>query len=147
MLKITGILLLMAVCAVFGFYKANKILYRQKRLYAIYTFTNEVAERIRIGEEMEKIIDTLGASAGIYKNGYEICVLEEGLLPSDILLANEFISGIGMRDTEYELKRCENYSQLFKKTLSTAEAENRVKASVYRKLGIFTGLLVGIVLI
>ena len=147
MLKITGILLLMAVCTVFGFYKANKILYRQKRLSAIYFFINEVAERIRIGEEMEKIIETIGTTAGIYKNGYKICLLEDGLNATDISLANEFISGLGMGDTEYELKRCENYSHLLKKAIKAAETETKEKASVYRKLGIFTGLLVGIVLI
>ena len=147
MLKITGILLLMAVCTVFGFYKANGILLRQKRLSAIYTFIKETAERIRIGEEMEKIIETLGSAAGIYKNGYKICILEDGLSATDISLANEFIAGVGMGDTEYELKRCENYSHLFKKALSSAESETKEKASVYRKLGIFTGMLVGIVLI
>ncbi len=147
MLKVTGILLLMSVCTVFGFYKANRLRIRQKRLSAIYTFINEAAQRIRIGEEMEKIIETLGASAGVYKDGYNICLLEEGLSSSDISLANEFVSMLGMGDTEYELKRCENYSHLLKKTLTTVEAETKEKASVYRKLGIFAALLIGIVFI
>lgn len=147
MLKILGILLLVLGCAAFGFLKANKLRLRQKRLSAIHTFILETAERIKIGEEMEKIIETLGASAGIYKKGYSIYISEEGLSALDISLANEFISSLGMGNTEYELKRCENYSLLFRKSLDIAETENKEKASVYRKLGIFTGLLVGIVLI
>lgn len=147
MLKIFGILLLMSVSVAFGFLKANKLRLRQKRLSAIYTFIIETAERIKIGEEMEKIIETLGASAGIHKKGYNIYLSEEGLSALDISLAKEFVSSLGMGNTEYEIKRCENYSLLFKKTLSAAEIENKEKASVYRKLGIFTGLLVGIVLI
>ncbi len=147
MLKILGILLLMSVSAAFGFLKANKLRLRQKRLSAIYTFIIETAERIKIGEEMEKIIETLGASAGIHKKGYNIYLSEEGLSALDISLAKEFVSSLGMGNKEYEIKRCENYSLLFKKTLSAAETENKEKASVYRKLGIFTGVLVGIVLI
>ena len=137
----------MSGSAAYGFLKANKLRLRQKRLSAIYTFIIEATERIKIGEEMEKIIETLGASAGIHKKGYNIYLSEEGLSALDMSLANEFISSLGMGNAEYEIKRCENYSLLFKKKLSAAETENKEKASVYRKLGIFTGLLVGIVLI
>lgn len=147
MLKVIGILVLISVCIAFGFYQANKLGVRQKRLLSIYNFINEASEKIRVGEEMKKIIEKYGTAAGIYKKGYDLYIGEDGLSVGDISLANEFLSGLGMGDTEYELKRCENYSRLFKKALTVAESETKEKASVYRKLGVFAGLLIGIVLI
>ena len=52
-----------------------------------------------------------------------------------------------MGDTETELKRCETFKELFKKELYNAETELKEKGRLYGKLGIFFGLLVGIVLI
>lgn len=147
MLKAVGILLLMAVCSSIGFLKANKLCVRQKKLYGICLFTDEAKERIRVGEEMEKIINSVGDRAGLHKEGISIKIDGEGFNSGDVLLINEFLSGLGMGDTTSQLKRCENYSGLFERLLREAENDAKSKATVYRKLGIFAALLIGVVLI
>ena len=147
MLKWLGILALFLACTLFGIFKAAALFYRQKRLQEICLFIDSVADRVRVGDEMHSIIESAGGSAGFYKDGYNIFVKEDNLRNTDIKLATDFIHGLGMGDTQSQLKRCETYSELFKRELKIAEKEVKEKASVYGKLGVFIGLLIGIVLI
>lgn len=147
MLKWLGILALFIACALLGIFKGAALFFRKKRLQEICLFIDNVADRIRVGEEMHSIIESAGGSAGFYKDGYNIFVKEDNLGVLDVKLATDFINGLGMGDTQSQLRRCETYSELFKRELKTAEKEVREKASVYGKLGIFLGLLIGIVLI
>lgn len=147
MLKWLGVGTVFAACMFFGFYKAAELKFREKRLLEICLFIDAASDKIRVGQEMNSIIESCGKRAGFYKEGFSIRLNPENLNQTDIKLAEDFILGLGMGDTASELKRCETYSQLFKRELSSAEAQSKEKASIYSKLGVFVGMLVGIVLI
>ena len=113
----------------------------------ICLFIDSAADRIRVGEGMKSIIDSVGGKSGFYTKDYRLCVLPDSLNEAEIRLAEEFLNGLGMGDTETEIKRCETYKELFRKELQVAELQLREKGSLYGKLGIFFGLLMGIVFI
>ena len=147
MLRWLGVFMLFAASAAFGFYKAATLRFRYQRLMNICLFIESAAARIRVGEGMKSIIDSVGGKSGFYTKDYRLCVLPDSLNEAEIRLAEEFLNGLGMGDTETEIKRCETYKELFRKELQVAELQLREKGSLYGKLGIFFGLLMGIVFI
>ncbi len=147
MIRIIGILLLVLVCSAYGFYKANMLFCRKKRLKELCLFIEAAENKIRLGNEMEKIVLTEGAAAGIYSENLNFYIKKENLKPADIALAEDFLGGLGMGDTVSELKRCKTYKALIKKEYINAEQEAKQKAALYQKLGVFLGLLIGIVMI
>ena len=147
MIRWIGIFLIFSAFTAFGFYKAAALKSRHKRLKDICLFIESLSDKIRIGEGMKSIINQNGSAAGIIEEGYNFVVLPHCLKESDIRLAEDFVQRLGMGDTETELKRCETFKELFKKELYNAETELKEKGRLYGKLGIFFGLLVGIVLI
>ena len=147
MIKIVGILLLMAVCSAYGFYRANMLFCRKKRLKALCLFIESAENKIRLGSEMQQIVLTDGAAAGIYLENLNFLIKKENLTPSDIALAEDFLGSLGMGDMVGELKRCQTYKSLIEKEYINAEQEAKQKAALYQKLGVFLGLLVGLVMI
>ena len=147
MIRIIGVLMLVLGCSFYGFYRANLLFSRKKRLYDICLFIETAADKIRLGEQMEQIVNASGSAAGIYTENLTFLINKENLKPNDISLASDFLNGLGMGDTEGELKRCQTYKELFKKEYVLAEQEAAQKAALYRKLGGFLGLLIGIVMI
>jgi len=146
-IKIVGILLLMAVCSAYGFYRANMLFCRKNRLKALCLFIEAAENKIRLGSEMQQIVLTEGAAAGIYLENLNFLIKKENLTPSDIALAEDFLGSLGMGDMVGELKRCQTYKSLIEKEYINAEQEAKQKAALYQKLGVFLGLLVGIVMI
>ena len=100
-----------------------------------------------MGEEMKSIISAIGKDAGFYLEGYEIKFSEDNLTKTDISLAKDFIRELGMGDIEAELKRCGTYKELFLREFKVAEQQMKEKGSLYGKLGIFGGMIIGIVFI
>ena len=147
MIRWIGIFLIFSALTTFGFYKAAALKFRYKRLTDICLFIEGLTDKIRIGEGMKSIINQIGPKAGIFEEGYNFVVLPHNLKETDIRLAEDFVKRLGMGDTETEIKRCETFKELFKKELHNAETELKEKGRLYGKLGIFFGLLVGIVLI
>ena len=147
MFKWVGVLLLFFASSAFGFYKAAELKSRQKRLLSICLFIEAASVRIRMGEEIKSIVSSIGGDAGFFAKDYDFFVLPDSLKPADIKLADDFLKGIGMGDTEAELKRCQTYKELFEREYKDAETQMKEKGSLYGKLGVFIGLLIGIVLI
>ena len=147
MFKLIGIITVVLSSAAYGFYKGAALKFRQKRLLNICLFIEAASVRIRAGENMKSIILSAGDKAGLYIDGYRIYAAPDNLKPSDITLAGDFIKGLGMGDTEAELKRCEVFRDLFTAELKKADTELKEKGTLYGKLGVFAGLLIGIVLI
>lgn len=147
MIRLLGIALLFVASCFLGFYKANLLTLRQKKLLEICFFIETAADRIRLSHEMGQIVEECGKKAGIYKDGLTFSIAPENLENGDITLATSFLNGLGMGDTQAELKRCETYMELFKKEHLKAEAKTKEKAALYRKLGVFLGMLISIVLI
>ncbi len=147
MFKLIGIITVFLASTAFGFYKGAALKFRQKRLLNICLFIEAASVRIRAGEDMKSIILSAGEKAGFYIEGYQIFAADDNLKTTDIKLAEDFIKGLGMGDTEAELKRCEVFRDLFAAELKKADSELKEKGSLYGKLGVFAGLLIGIVLI
>lgn len=147
MFKWIGIIIVVLSSALFGFYKAATLRFRAKRLLSICLFIEELGVRIRMGEEMKSIISAIGRSAGFYAEGYEISFLTDNLTKTDIKLAEDFIKGLGMGDVEAELKRCKTYTELFSREFRDAEKQMKEKGDLYGKLGVFGGIVIGIVFI
>lgn len=137
----------MAVCSAYGFYRANMLFCRKNRLKALCLFIESAENKIRLGSEMQQIVLTDGAAAGIYLENLNFLIKKENLTPSDIALAEDFLGALGMGDMVGELKRCQTYKSLIEKEYINAEQEAKQKAALYQKLGVFLGLLVGIVMI
>ena len=147
MFKWIGIITVFLSSAFFGFYKASALKFREKRLLCICVFIEDLAVRIRMGEEMKSIISAIGKDAGFYLEGYEIKFSEDNLTKTDISLVRDFIKELGMGDIEAELKRCNTYKELFLREFKIAEVQMKEKGSLYGKLGIFCGMIIGIVFI
>lgn len=147
MFKLIGIITVILSSAAFGFYKGAALKFRQKRLLDICLFIEAASVRIRTGENMKSIILSAGDKAGFHIDGYRIFVAADNLKTTDIKLAEDFIKGLGMGDTEAELKRCEVFRDLFAAEFKKADTELKEKGTLYGKLGVFAGLLIGIVLI
>lgn len=147
MLKVIGLIMVVLVCAGIGIYMAATLGTRQKRLYSICLFIEEIADRMRAGRELGEIIRTSGQKAGISISGMNPEIKGEGLTQQDIKIVEEFFEGLGMGDTESQLKRCEVYLQLVRKQETAARVAASEKSGLYRKLGIFTGLFIAVILI
>lgn len=147
MLKIIGLILVVAAFTGVGFFRAEALRYRHLRLREICLFIEETADRIRTGEELYHIIDLCGQKAGIFVEDYHTRIDRKGLTAEDIRLAEGFFSELGMGDTESQLKRCEVYLQMLRKNEAEACVEAHTKTSLYGKLGFFAGLFAAIILI
>ena len=96
---------------------------------------------------MSQIIKDYGKKAGFFQKDLAFLINEEYLNANDISLVNTFLEGLGMGDSVAEIKRCETYMELFKQEHKKAEAKTKERAALYKKLGVFLGILVSIVLI
>lgn len=147
MLKVMGIIIIIAVCGGVGFYMSSSLRIRQKRLTAICLLIEEISDRIRTGEELSDILNSSGKEAGIFRRGYDTVVSPEGLNILDIRLTEKFFSKLGMGDTDSQIKRCGIYFELLKNKESEAIKQAKEKSALYCKLGVFAGLLIGVLLI
>lgn len=147
MIKFLGIAILFFVSCFLGFYKANLLTLRQKKLLEICFFIEIAISKIRLQEEMSQIIKDYGKKAGFFQKDLAFLINEEYLNANDISLVNTFLEGLGMGDSVAEIKRCETYMELFKQEHKKAEAKTKERAALYKKLGVFLGILVSIVLI
>ena len=57
-----------------------------------------------------------------------------GLLPEDLTLVSRFYNSIGQSDTKGQLKQCDYYSYLVRKTVLRQQAEYKQKCKLYSAL-------------
>ena len=67
----------MAVCSAYGFYRANMLFCRKNRLKALCLFIEAAENKIRLGSEMQQIVLTDGAAAGIYLENLNFLIKKE----------------------------------------------------------------------
>lgn len=147
MLKIIGIVGVIAASTLLGFFFATKLKTRQTRLSKLCGFIEEIEMRITSGAELKKIIETSGENVGIYSDGYKVKISPEGLDKKDISILEEFFSFLGLGDTPSQIKRCKVYLSLLKKQEEAAAELVNTKSSLYSKLGFFAGLFISVMLI
>lgn len=147
MLKVTGLLLVVAVSTAAGFYIASGLRERQKRLAALCRFIEELGDRIRAGEELLKIIGESGPDAGVFLDGYDIRTDNSRLDKQDAELMEGFFLKLGFGDTDSQIKRCEVYRELLSGRERLARENAAKKSELYGKMGFFIGLFAAVILI
>ncbi len=147
MLKTLGLILVATTLTGAGFLGAQRVKDRYERLKNICIFIREATDRIRMGKELFEIVDNCGQKAGIYTENHILKIDSKGLNTEDAELFENFVSQLGMGDTESQLKRCETYLFLMRKNENSAYDEAKTKTSLYGKLGFFAGLTAAIILI
>ncbi len=147
MLKIIGIIGIITASTLLGFFFALKLKTRQTRLSNLCSFIEEIEMRIRSGAELKKIFALSGKNVGICDDGYTVKISPENLFKEDISILEEFFSGLGLGDTESQIKRCQVYLSLLKKQEESAAELVNSKSGLYSKLGFFAGLFISVMLI
>lgn len=147
MLKAIGLLIIIAVGTGAGFYLSQGLRERQKRLFKIGEFIEDVTEGISRGEDIFTIVEKNGQSAEIYAQGYSIKCSHRALLGQDISAVEDFLLKLGMGDRNSQLKRCGIYKEIIKKREENAGQQVLAKAGLYGRIGFFAGLFVAVLLI
>lgn len=147
MLKILGLIGIVAVGTLGGFFLSSSLRQRQKRIRAICLFVEELSDCIRRGVELGAVLSKRGEAAGISFEGLRAVVSREGLKTEDVAILEEFLSPLGLGDTDSQLHRCEVYLALFRRQEEAATAQVKEKAGLYGRLGFFAGLFLAIMLI
>ncbi len=147
MLKALGIVSVILACWGTGFYFGWRLKERRSRLSALKLFIGELSDRIRTGAQIEDIISSIGEAAGISYENLTPTFKTYALLDADKKLLSEFLSGIGLGDTESQVERCRVYAELFAGQETVAAEQVKEKSGLYGKLGIFSGLFIAVMLV
>lgn len=135
-LKLLGIVLIISVCAAFGFIKSNKLKRRYKKLLCFKDSVSMLKDRIRLsGGELERIIKE---SFSEYPVNYDY------LEKSDSEILENLFSEIALSDKESAYNKCQlAYELLNQKYL---EALNRYGelGKLYKSIGILGGVFLSI---
>ena len=147
MLKALGITAIILACWGTGAYFGWRLKERQKRLAALKLFIATLSDCIRTGKQIESIILEIGSAAGIAYENLTPTFEPYALLEEDKKLLDEFLSGIGLGDTQSQIERCRVYSEFFARREKEACEQVKEKAMLYGKLGIFSGLFIAVMLV
>ena len=146
-LKGVGAVSLILTGMLVGFRFSRQLEVRKRKLNRFYLFSRELLGGIKTGEEIDSILESSTAKNLIYQEGIKIKPYPAGLKNDDVKVLTEFLSLLGMGDTESQVLRCETYSELIKKRFQNAENEVKEKAKLYSTLGFFSGLVIVILII
>lgn len=147
MLKISGLLMIIAVGGILGFRASEFLRLRNNKLTKYCLFIGEIADLMRLGRDLEHIYKTPRAKELLIVSGYFVKVKEDGLLTEDKALLTEFFSKLGMGDLSSGLALCESYLKIISTKKEEAEKQVIEKARLYSLLGIFSGIFVAIILV
>ncbi len=147
MLKIFGILIVIMVSTLYGFYFSSRIKEREKKLRSYLLLINEIEDKIRCKISLEEIFSSCLSQTLLEYRDYRVNFKKEGLQKEDIKLLETFFEEIGLGDTKSGTELCRTYKELLGKKEKEAEQETLQKAKLYSVLGLFFGLFVAILLI
>ena len=147
MLKVIGIILTVAVSSAVGLRAAARLTARYKKLQSFCAFIDEIADRMRLGEELERIYKSPAAKGLLLSDGYNAAVIREGITNEDADMLDGFFKTLGMGDTESCVSRCTLFSEIVKKEAAKAENEMNSKSRLYSLLGLLGGIFIAIILI
>ena len=145
--KLSGLIIIFASSAGFGFYNSYKLKMREKKLHKIICSMTELKERIKAGagEIGELVNKSFGEIAELSQDGVKLDT--EWLLKSDTELLEEFFTDIGMTDSEAECERAELYTALMQKQCNDAEKRCGELCRLYGTLGVLGGLFICVFLL
>ncbi len=133
--------------AIVGLRASGRVCLRYKKLLGFYLFTEEISERMMMGEELRKIYAGEKAKGLIRVSGYSAEVISDGLLNEDIELLRNFFGSLGMCELDAAVKSCAVLSELLLKKVNDAEEQMRTKSRLYSALGLFGGIFAALILV
>ncbi len=148
MLKTVGMLLILLSFTFFGFYKADLLNKRSKKLNEICMGLERLKGFIKNGNgDLEKLIK-LSFSNDVFSDRLGGAVINKNyLLEEDIEPFQRLLNELGISDRETEEKRITLYKVLLEKQQQSAEEKTSGLYKLYTSLGFLTGLSICIFLI
>lgn len=143
-----GMILIMTVSVVFGFYLSAELIRKNEKLRLIYRSLDCLAQRVRISNmNASKLLKTCFSDEVLYFEEHKFFINKTNLSNEDICLLEEFLSGFGKGDTHSEYTRAVGYADLFENRYKEMKEKNGPLCSLYRKLGTLLGLFICVFLV
>lgn len=141
LLKISGLILIMLTCTLFGINKSNFLKRRAEKLNGICMSLSRLSSLIKSETgELDTLLEACFAKDIFVLNG-EIRLIDESFLKKDdTVLLNKFLKDAGMQDSESEYKRTLNFISLFEKRASDAQKACSDLSKLYNTLGFLIGV-------
>lgn len=145
--KILGLLLILGVCVVSGFLKADVLKKRSEKLQKNLEALNRLGELVRIGSyEIEELVMLCFSADTVAVEKGHIKLSGEYLLKEDIKILEDFFRGFGMADREAEYERTKLFYSLLENQYSAALGVYGKLGRLYRSIGFMGGLILCIFL-
>ena len=143
-----GIMLVMSVSVIMGFYFSSQTIIKNEKTRLIYRGINSLAERLRISSmKSKKLLKISFSEEVLYWKNEEYFIDKSNLSSEDISLFEEFLKGFGKGDTKSEYLRALGYAKLFENRYKELKEKSGPLCSLYRKLGVLTGLFICVFLV
>ncbi len=140
-IRLIGCLLMTACLSLAGFRKASALTQREKSLFGLCRFAEELGLRIRLSrEELPVLLMRTLPNGAVYEQGRAVFEESMHLNTEDKELVDELIDSLGSADADEECRRCFLYRDLLEKRRQTAETEQSEKKRLYQMGGVLTGL-------
>lgn len=147
MLKLFGILIIIAVSTLYGFKASAGLKQRAKMLGLYIRLISEIEDNIRLKIGLTEMLSRDSSLMLLEYKDYNVNFKKEGLLSEDVKLLESFFENIGLGDVKSGTELCRTYKDLLTKKEKEAEQEMMQKAKLYSLLGFFSGLFVSVMLI
>ncbi len=149
LLKTVGILTVLAVCSLAGFYMAGKLKNRACALRKICIDIKKLSEKIACGgRELSAVLPESFSDCGFLEfDGSCVKIHDSPLSAEDTEILNEFFAELGKGEISDELKRSELYYGIFKSRSDAAFEEYGAKNKIYAVTGVCTGIAAAVLFI
>ena len=142
-LKLLGVLFVIFSCSFLGFRMANQLKTRAKTLRNFSVSLDSITVYIRMSDlHIEEILEKCLPSGMKYDGKGLIAENSLCLKESDRILINEFLTDLGMCDTDCLINKCKSYRELLLTAIGEADKE---VAEKYRLFSV-SGILIGVTL-
>lgn len=146
--KISGLLLILAVCSCLGLLKSENLKRQSSDLAEFIKSLSRLSELVRIGNyEIDELVNIcFKKNLGFLQNG-KFSITSSVLSDAQSRIINEFFEGFGFSDTEGEHNRTELYIKMLKNEQKEALERYSTLGSLYRSVGFMGGLIICIFLL
>ena len=148
LLKAAGLAVLFFSSCSWGFFEAEKLKTRVRRLSFFVRALTEFSERVRVGtEEIDRLLFRCFGKNCVGKTADGFSAASFLKEKEDMALAQEFLCDVGMGNVQRESERAKLYVLLFSKKLEEAEKDARERCRLFRTLGVLGGCFLCIFLL
>ena len=150
LIKMVGFCFIVGATTLFGISLSKELKNRLQSLSWFLNLTDEIAEKIRYSSaELPQIVRSI-YNYDTYLSvdePFRVYLKNTGLDNDDKRMIEEFFAGLGLGDTESQIKRCGIYKRQLLRRYENADRQYTEKSKLYKKLGFFGGLTIVIILI